>query len=84
METGIGLHFGYTLEGEIPFNIQFPRLYRIALLPKGSIAEHWDSDLNSWAISFRRLLKEEEIAEFQNLIGKISARIILEASDKRI
>ena len=35
------------LEGEIPFNIQFPRLYRISLLPKGSIEEHWDSDVNS-------------------------------------
>ncbi|KAA0056337.1 retrotransposon protein, putative, unclassified [Cucumis melo var. makuwa] len=72
-----------TWENATPFNIQFLRLFIIALLPKGSIAEHWDSQLNSWAINFCRLLKEEEIAEL-NLIGKSSARRISEDFDKRV
>ncbi|KAA0054164.1 putative phosphoinositide phosphatase SAC9 [Cucumis melo var. makuwa] len=42
----------------------FPSLYRIALLPHGSVADHWDFVSLSWSLSLRRSLKEEEIADF--------------------
>ena len=40
---------------------RFPRLFRIAINPKGSILEHWDSSFSSWNVVFGRPLKEEEI-----------------------
>lgn len=61
-----------------PLSNCFPRLYRIALNPKGSVADHWHSSSSSWSVTFRRLPKEEEIEDFQNLIG------ILHSKDKRI
>ena len=70
-------------EGEVPFNILFPRLYRVALLPKGSVANPWDSSLASWSITFRRLLKEEEILEFQLLLRKIAAPVISDDFERK-
>lgn len=49
-----------TWESEIPLNILFPILYRVALLPKGLVADHWGSSLASSSIKLRHLLKEEE------------------------
>ena len=51
-------------ESEIPFNSAFPRLFKIAILPNGTVADHWDFSLVSWSVIFCRLLKNEEIVEF--------------------
>ena len=47
--------------GVSSLNVQFPKLFRIALLHEGSVAAHWDSSTLSWSLVFRRLMKEEEI-----------------------
>ncbi|TYK13424.1 myosin-binding protein 1-like [Cucumis melo var. makuwa] len=57
---------------------------RIALSSNGSVADHWDLELASWSIIFRRLLKEEEILDFQALLGKIADRSILKDQDRRL
>lgn len=67
-----------------PFKLAFPRLFRIALSSNGSVADHWDLELASWSIIFRRLLKEEEILDFQALLGKIADRSILKDQDRRL
>ncbi|TYJ99817.1 uncharacterized protein E5676_scaffold446G00190 [Cucumis melo var. makuwa] len=36
--------------GVSPLNVQFPKLFRIALLPRGSVAAHWDSSTLSWSL----------------------------------
>ena len=82
--NGCGIAFWLdTLESEVPFNFLFPRLYKVALLPKGSVADSWESSLASWSIAFQQLLKEEEILEFQVLLRKIAARLISDDFDKR-
>ncbi|TYK22579.1 hypothetical protein E5676_scaffold584G00340 [Cucumis melo var. makuwa] len=68
---------------EIPLKTQNSKLFKIALLPIGSVAAHWDSDTNSWAIVFRRLLKDEEIQDFQSLL-LLSSRRMAELEDGRI
>ena len=67
-----------------PFSIIFLNLFQIATLPNGSVANHWDSSTNSWAISFRRLLKENEVEEFQNLMGIIHKQRISSSQDRRV
>ncbi|TYK28319.1 uncharacterized protein E5676_scaffold600G001450 [Cucumis melo var. makuwa] len=50
----------------IPLNNKSPRLSHIALLPKGSISKHWDSQTSSWAVYLRRLMKEEGLLTFNH------------------
>ena len=69
--------------GEIPLKIQYTKLFKIALLPNGSVAAHWDSDTNSWSIVFQRLLKNEEIQEFQFLF-LLSSKRVAELEDRRV
>nr|AAU04755.1 hypothetical protein [Cucumis melo] len=52
--------------------ISFSRLFRLSLNPNGAIKEFWDSSTASWALNFRELLKDEEVDEFQAIIGLIS------------
>ena len=63
--------------------IKFPRLYRIALPPKGSVTNYWDSSSSSWSIIFRCLLKEEEISDFQFLLESLDGRRPTNMDNKR-
>ena len=67
-----------------PFSIWFSRLFQIATLRNGSVANHWDSSTNSWAISFRRLLKENEVEDFQDLMGIFREKRISSSQDRRV
>ena len=70
--------------GEISLKSQYPKLFKIALLPTSSGAARWDSDTNSWSIVFQRLLKDEEIQDFQSLLLFLSSRRLTELEDGRI
>jgi len=70
--------------GNSAFSISFPRLYRISLNPKGAVAHFWDSTHSSWSITFRRALKEEELEDFQTLLGILSVVTITISKDNRI
>uniref|UniRef100_A0A9I9EHW8 Uncharacterized protein n=1 Tax=Cucumis melo TaxID=3656 RepID=A0A9I9EHW8_CUCME len=48
---------------KVALKLQFLKLFRIALSPKGSIEDHWDSITQSWALLFRRMGKVEVLAE---------------------
>lgn len=69
---------------DIPLRSRFQKLFRITLLPNGSVATHWDHSTLSWSISFRRLLKEGEISEFQQLLHLLSQRQVVDSMDRRI
>ncbi|TYK01564.1 hypothetical protein E5676_scaffold451G001410 [Cucumis melo var. makuwa] len=45
-------------ESEIPFNSALPRLFEIAILLNGWVADYWDFALASWLIIFHHLLKK--------------------------
>lgn len=68
----------------VPLSCCYPRLYGVALFSKGTVAKHPDENSSSWSIIFRRLLKEDEIIEFQNFIGQISARRPFDNFDRRM
>ena len=70
-------------EGEILFNLLCPRFFRIAFLPNGSVADHLDFALNSWSLNFHRLLKDDGVVEFLELLGLIASRRVSETLDKR-
>lgn len=63
------------------FKESFSLLYRMAALPKGSINEHWDPNIRSWNLLFRRPLKEDELAEFQLLLGCLEGKKPSQTSD---
>lgn len=67
-----------------PLKVCFLSLFRIALNPNGSVSERWDTSYSSWSIFFGRLLKEEEIIAFLNLLSLISERRVTNCLDKRI
>lgn len=69
------------MDWSFPLQTQFPKLIRIALLPTSSVATHWDCDTNAWSIVFQRLLKGEEIQEFQSLL-LLSSRRMTELNDR--
>ncbi|XP_038903695.1 uncharacterized protein LOC120090219 [Benincasa hispida] len=73
-----------TWEGHSPFNILFSSLFRITTLPNGSVADHWDNNIASWSITFRRSLKDEEVSAFQDLLRKIVSRSPSLSFDKRV
>lgn len=52
-------------KGESTLHLTFPQLFKITLLPNGSVADHGGSALSSWSSIFHQLLKDEEISEFQ-------------------
>ena len=68
----------------IPLSSKFPRLFHIALVPKGSVAEHWDSQTSSWSVYFRRLLKEEEVPKFQALLITLNGKVVNFSTNKRV
>ena len=68
----------------LPLNLTFPKLFKIALNAQRTVVEHWDRTLNSWSVVSRRSLKDEELAEFQNLIGLLSGRNVANFPDKRL
>ena len=70
--------------GDSPLKYLFTLLYRIALLPHGSVADHWDLDTLSWSLSFRRSLKEAEIAELQSLLSLLSSEKVFNYQDHKI
>lgn len=66
------------------FKESFPHLYRIATLPKGSISDHWDLEIRSWNLLFQRPLKDEELAEFQQLLGYLEGKQPSQTPDSRL
>lgn len=66
-----------------PLKMSFPLLFRISLYQDGSIADFWDGTHHSWNITFRRLLKDVEITQFQDLMDKIYNFTISPNSDSR-
>ena len=69
---------------EISFQEKFPRLFRVAKFPKGSIYDHWDLITNSWNLTFRRQLKDEEILEFQQLLFHLENSRVNNNIDSRV
>lgn len=67
-----------------PLKVIFPRLYKISLNPNGAVSDYWDSSHSLWSITFRRLLKEEEIVDFQTLLGLLTAKSISANTDKHV
>lgn len=88
-KLGNGRNIYIWLDGwclDSPFEVCFPTLFRIASLWNSSIHEHWlhwDPNTRSWNLLFRRLLKEEEIAEFQQLMNSLPGKILSHSHDSR-
>ena len=61
----------------------FPSLFRIALLPQGSVADHWDLTTLSWSVSFRRSLKEKEIVAFSSLLALLVPKKVFDVDDSK-
>ncbi|TYK06564.1 hypothetical protein E5676_scaffold453G00250 [Cucumis melo var. makuwa] len=68
---------------ETSFRTCFSMLFRVSLMPNGSVAALWDNSTLSWSIMFRRLFKEEEISEFQQLLHLLSNRQVADSMDRR-
>ena len=68
----------------LPFKSQFSHLFRLALQPNDSVAAHWDFVTKSWSLVFRRLLKDEEIQDFQRLLTLISHKDLTDLDDRRV
>ncbi|TYK06562.1 hypothetical protein E5676_scaffold453G00230 [Cucumis melo var. makuwa] len=84
LERGTQLCFGWTSGWtEFALKTSFLCLYRIALFPKGSISGYWDFSTFSWFLNFTRLLKEEEISDFQLLFGSLDRTRPSTLEDKR-
>lgn len=58
--------------GLVPLSLFYPRLFRIAILPSSSVSDLWHYSSSLWSLFCHHLLKDKEIAEFQNLMGLIS------------
>ena len=59
----------------------FPSLFRIALLPQGSVVDHWDHSTLSWSLSFRRSLQEEEIVAFGSFLDLLALEKVFDFDD---
>lgn len=49
-----------------------------------SIEDLWDPIPKSWNVNFRRLLKGEEILQFQALLGRIASFRVTSCADDRV
>ncbi|TYK31262.1 DENN domain and WD repeat-containing protein SCD1-like [Cucumis melo var. makuwa] len=67
---GHGSEINHLWVGDIPLALSIcsPKLFRIALLPNGLVADHWDHLISSWSIIFHRLLEDDEILEYQDML----------------
>ncbi|KAA0040616.1 hypothetical protein E5676_scaffold98G001230 [Cucumis melo var. makuwa] len=70
--------------GDIPLNLQFPKLFRIALLPNGSTTAHWDTATKYWSIVLHRLLKYKEIPDFQSKLLLLSSKRVTDLENSRV
>ena len=70
--------------GDLPLKIQFPNLFRLAQMPNDSVVAHWDYVTNSWSLFFRRLLKDDEIQDFQCLLTLKSLKGLTDLDDRRV
>lgn len=77
-----GLPFGSTLGGRNSIKRSFSLLLRKSTVLNGAVSEYWDTSLKSWSINFRRCLKEEEIADFQSLLG-VARKLVSEFPERR-
>lgn len=68
----------------IPLSLCYPKLFKIAIHPNGSVYDHWDASSSSWSISFRWLLKDDGITDFQSLIYQISNKKVAASEDRRV
>lgn len=53
------------------------------MLPNGSVAAHWGNATTSWSIVFRRLLKDDEIPDFQSML-LLSSKRVTESKDAEV
>ena len=86
-KTGNGRRVAFGTDlwiGDLPFKSQFPHLFRLAQQPNDSVAAHWDFVTKSWSLVFRRLLKDEEIQDFQCLLTLISHKGLTDLDDRRV
>ena len=70
--------------GTSPLKGLFSLLYKIALLPQGSVVDHWDFATLSWSLPFRRSLKDVEIVEFESLLSLLSEEQVLDLEDHKV
>lgn len=68
----------------LPLKVRFPRLFKLALKPTGTVADHWDPSSSSWDLAFKRQLKEEELVEFLSLSSSVTNKKVTLQPDKRI
>ena len=73
-----------TWVGTLSLKGLFSLLYKIALLPQGLVANHWDFATLSWSLTFRRSLKDAEIVEFESLLLLLSDVQVLDLEDPKV
>ena len=69
--------------GTSPLKGLFSLLYRIVLLPQGSVANHWDFATLSWSLPFTSL-KDAEIVEFESLLSLLPDEQVLDFEDHKV
>ena len=87
LKLGSGSRIGFWTDfwvGPSTLKELFPSLFRIALLPQGSIADHWDHTTLSWSLSCRRSLKEEEIVAFGSLLDLLALEKVFDFDDSKV
>ena len=76
-KTGNGRRVAFWTDswiGDLPLKFQFPNIFRLAQQPNDSVAAHWEI----------RLLKDEEIQDFQYLLTLISHKDLTDLDDRRV
>lgn len=79
-KIGNGNRVGFWIDpwiDKLPLNLRFPSIFRIT-------AEHWDQFSSSWIECFCRLLKDDEIIEFQRLLGLLKDFGVCDRPDRRV
>ena len=69
--------------GTSPLKGLFSLLYKIALLPQGSVVDHWDFATLSWSLPFRSF-KDAEIVEFESLLSLLLGEQVLDLEDHKV
>lgn len=83
--NGLNIYFWNHLWADISnLKSQFPQLYLISCIKKGSVTDFWDSQTESWNLEFRRLLKDDKGLAFSALLGLISRHKVTSVEDKGV
>lgn len=62
----------------------FPLLFALTATKVAFVANIWDQQNASWAMNFRRNLKDEEISKWPSLLASFGRRMGLESSQRRL